>query len=109
GDVAQKAGSVASNVASTVGEKAESAASTVGEKMSSLAGTIREKGPQGGVLGSAASAVASGLQAGGDYLQEQGLSGMVDDMPALVRRYPLQSVLVGFAVGFLLARATTRG
>jgi hypothetical protein len=30
------------------------------------------------------------------------------ELTALVRRYPVQSLLVGFAVGFLLARVTTR-
>ncbi len=30
------------------------------------------------------------------------------ELTALVRRYPLESLLVGLAVGFLLAKATTR-
>jgi ElaB/YqjD/DUF883 family membrane-anchored ribosome-binding protein len=107
-NVAHKAGELASNVASTVGEKAEGAVSAVGQGMSSLAGTIREKGPHGGFLGSAASTVAGGLESGGEYLREQGLSGMWDDVTGLVRRYPMQALLVGFGVGFLLARATSR-
>src|SRR5262245_57978426 len=106
--VGGKVASTASNVASTVGEKAEDAVSAVGSGMSSLAGTIREKGPHGGFLGTAASKVASGLETGGEYLREQGLSGMFEDVTALVRRYPIQSLLIGFGVGFLLARATSR-
>jgi hypothetical protein len=30
------------------------------------------------------------------------------ELTALVRRYPIQSMLLGIAVGFLLARAMTR-
>jgi ElaB/YqjD/DUF883 family membrane-anchored ribosome-binding protein len=30
------------------------------------------------------------------------------ELTTLVRRYPIQSVLVGFAIGYLLARATNR-
>jgi ElaB/YqjD/DUF883 family membrane-anchored ribosome-binding protein len=39
----------------------------------------------------------------GETFQEVG-----QEFTALVRRYPVQSLLVGFAVGFFLARATTR-
>jgi hypothetical protein len=106
---AKTVGSTAANVASTVGHKADDAASAVGQGMSSLAGTIREKAPQSGVLGSAASTVASSLQSGGDYLKEHGLSGAWDDLTALVRRHPMPAVLIGFGVGFLLSRATSRG
>jgi hypothetical protein len=113
GDLASSAakavGSTASNVASTVGHKADDAASAVGQGMTSLAGTIREKAPQGGVLGSAASTVAGGLQSGGDYLKEHGLSGAWDDFTALVRRYPMPALFIGFGIGFLLSRATSRG
>jgi phage-related minor tail protein len=107
--VGSKVANTASNVASAVGDKAEGAVSAVGQGMSSLAGTLREKAPHGGILGSAASTVAGGLESGGEYLREQGLSGMFDDMTALVRRHPMQALLVGFGVGFLLARATSRG
>jgi hypothetical protein len=31
---------------------------------------------------------------------------MADDMTNLIRRYPIQSLLVGIGVGFLLAKAT---
>jgi hypothetical protein len=41
-------------------------------------------------------------------LQHEGLQGIVDDLSAFVRRYPLQSVLVGIGVGFCLARMTRR-
>src|SRR5262249_16217375 len=66
--------------ASTVGEKVEEGVAAVGGGMKSLAETVREKGPHQGAFGSATSSVAESLESGGRYLQEQGLSGMADDM-----------------------------
>ena len=56
------------------------------------------------MLGSAASGVASALDRTGDYLQDQGLSGMGGDFTNLIRRNPIPALLIGVAVGFLLAR-----
>lgn len=111
----QKAQEVASNVAhkaqdaaSTVAGKAEDALSTVGDRMSSLAGTIREKAPREGTIGSAASTVADQLQAGGHYLQEHGFREMTDDLTAMIRHYPVQSVLLALGIGFFAGMASRR-
>jgi ElaB/YqjD/DUF883 family membrane-anchored ribosome-binding protein len=111
-DLMHKAQETASNVAqkaqdaaSTAQQRTDEALSNVGEKMSSLAGTLRQSAPQGGSLGTAASAVADRLEAGGSYLQEHGLEDMAGEMATLVRRYPMQAVLVGLGVGFLLGQA----
>jgi len=108
-DAASNFGGTASEYASTAKDKADDAISAVGEKLSNLAGTIRESVPQEGYLRTASRTVADNLQAGGRYLQEHGFGDMTDDLSALVRRYPIQSVLVGFGVGFLLSKATSRG
>jgi len=108
-DAASNLGSTASQFAATAKDKADDAVATVGEKLTSLAGTIRENVPQEGYLGNASRAVADNLQAGGRYLQEHGFGDMTDDLAAVVRKYPIQSVLIGFGVGFLLSRATSRG
>jgi len=108
-DAASNLGSTASEYASTAKDKTDDAISTVGEKLSSLAGTIRESVPQEGYLGTASRAVADNLQAGGRYLQQHGIGDMTDDVASLVRRFPIQSLLVGFGVGFLLSKATSRG
>ena len=76
--------------------------------MSSLAGTIREKAPHEGTLGSAASTVADQLQAGGQYLQEHGFREMGDDLAAVIRHYPVQSVLIALGVGFFAGMASRR-
>ena len=92
-------------MASNLEHRAEEALSTVGQQMQSLAGNLRQRAPQEGMLGTAASAVASTLETGGNYLQQQHLNDMVDDVSEVIRRYPLQSVLVGIGVGFCLARS----
>jgi ElaB/YqjD/DUF883 family membrane-anchored ribosome-binding protein len=87
------------DVAANMGHKAEGAVDTVGGSMKSLAGTIRDKGPQGGALGATASGVANSLESGGAYLQDHNLHGMAEDLTILVRRYPLQSILLGVGIG----------
>lgn len=98
----------ARETAATVGRKAEDAAGAVGSSMQSLAGTVRERGPREGVFGNASSQVAGALETSGRYLQEEGFSGMMDDVTGLIRRNPLPAVLIGIGIGFLLARTTSR-
>jgi len=108
-DLAHKAQETAStvankaqNLAGQAADRADDAISAVGERMSGLAGTIRQSGPREGVLGSATSTVAENLRSTGDYLKEHGVREMADDMTNLVKRYPVQSLLVGFGVGLLI-------
>jgi ElaB/YqjD/DUF883 family membrane-anchored ribosome-binding protein len=112
GHRAQEAASNVANqareVASKAGQKAESAVSSVGESMSQLAGTIRERAPQEGMLGTAAGAVADRLQSSGQYLQQHGLSDITEDLGAVIRRYPVQSVCVALGIGWLLGMASRR-
>jgi len=114
GTVMDKAKETASNVAdkakqaaTAVKDRADSAVSGTGKGMENLAGTIRERGPQEGMLGQASTAVADTLERTGDYLEQQGLSGMADDLTNVIRRNPIPAVLIGVGVGFLLARLTT--
>jgi len=114
-DVVQQAGDKAKDAASSVGDMVSSAASSVGKTadkwtssagsgMKSLGDTIEEKGPHGGMLGSASHAVASTLAEGGKYLEQEGLSGMMDDVTNLIRRNPMPAILVGIGLGYLIGR-----
>ena len=114
GNVGDKAREMASNAmdrakdaASNLGKKAEGGLDTVGSGLTSAAGTIRENLPDDGMLHNVGTRVAEGLESGGRYLQEEGFSGMADDLTDLIRRNPIPALLVGVGVGFLLARATT--
>lgn len=102
-NVAHKAG----DTASFIGKKAEEATSAVSAGMKNLAGSIRDKAPEKGMIGAAGSAVADTLESGGRYLEQQGLSGIGDDLTNIIRRNPIPAVLLCVGVGYLLARATT--
>jgi hypothetical protein len=107
-EFAASAAQTAGNVASAVGSRVSDAAGSLGCGMKTLADTIRESGPRIGVLGGAASAVASGLETGGRYLEEHGLKDLGQDLSGLIRRNPIPAMLVGVAIGYLFARATNR-
>lgn len=116
GNMLDKAKDVAGNVAGKVGEaaswagqRAEDAAGGMGSGMRSLGETIREKGPQGGILGGATSAVGGAFANAGSYLEDKGFSGIGSDLTELVRRNPIPALLMGVGLGFLLARLTSRG
>jgi uncharacterized protein YjbJ (UPF0337 family) len=88
----------------TAAKKANEAAPVIGEKLKSLASVIREKAPHEGKIGTTATKVAGGLESASHYLQEKKFDHLGEDFRGLVRRYPLQSLLVGLGLGFLLAR-----
>ncbi len=100
GPLTQKAG----EAASMVGRKVDDATSAVGASVSSFADRLRSSAPQEGMLGQAAQGVADTLKQGGRYLQEGGLSGMVEDVGDLIRRNPVPAVLIGLGLGFLIGR-----
>lgn len=87
----------------TAARKANEAAPVLGEKMESLASRIREKAPREGRFGTTATKVAGGLESASYYLHEKKFEHLGADLKGLVRRYPLQTLLVGLGLGFLLA------
>jgi len=98
----------AKQAASNLGQRAEDAKQAVGGGIKSLADTIRDKGPQEGMFGTATSSIAEGLESGANYLQEEGFSGIADDLTNLIRRNPIPALIVGVGLGFIVARATMR-
>jgi uncharacterized protein YjbJ (UPF0337 family) len=86
----------------TAAKKANQAAPVIGEKVKSLANVIREKAPREGKIGTTATKVAGGLESASNYLQEKKFDHLGEDFRGLVRRYPLQTLLVGLGLGFLL-------
>jgi len=101
---ASAAGTAIGNAASAVGEKADEASAAVGRGMEWLGDKVRDKGPESGIMGRATDAVASGLESAGKYLEDRNLSGMAEDVGAVIRRHPFPAVLIGVGVGFLLGR-----
>ncbi|HSE85952.1 MAG TPA: hypothetical protein VLJ79_07020, partial [Candidatus Binatia bacterium] len=94
----------AQELGATAASKANNAANVVGAKMGSLAGGIRKHAPRDGAIAKTATTVADRLESTGAYLQEKRFQDLPERFTRLVRTYPLQSLLVGFALGYLLAR-----
>jgi hypothetical protein len=103
GTVADKA----KDIASATKEKADQAVSSTGSGIASVGGKMRRGGPQEGMLGKANEAVAGTIERTGRYLEEEGLSGMADDVTEVIRRHPVPAVLVSLGIGFMLACMTT--
>ena len=93
---------------SQTGHKGDQMAAAVGERLGSAADTLRGTLPQDGRLGGAVRAVTDGLEASGNYLQEQGLTGAMEEVESLIRRYPIQALLLGAGLGYALSRLRMR-
>jgi ElaB/YqjD/DUF883 family membrane-anchored ribosome-binding protein len=100
--LAQRSKETVKEWAHTAGEKADEARSAVGQGMERLGGGIREKGS------TASAYLGQRLEAAGTYLREHDFASMNESVKEVVRRHPVQSVLVGIGLGFILARATRR-
>jgi ElaB/YqjD/DUF883 family membrane-anchored ribosome-binding protein len=98
----------AQQIGSQAADKADAATTTVGSKMTDVAQTLRNKAPASGPVGTAAATTADSLEKAGSYLQQQDLVGMRSDLESLIRRHPMESLLIGLGVGYLLARSTRR-
>jgi hypothetical protein len=90
------------------GNPADVAAAIVGETFESAADTLRGTLPQEGRIAGAAGALADRLESSGHYLQEQGLTGAIDELESLIRRYPIQALLLSAGLGYALSRLRRR-
>ena len=127
-DLGSAAMSQAKDAASSLADKAKDAASAVGHRMGDAANYVGQRGgrhgrgrrrPQVAGQPGAAERPARGharhrrrrrRQRPRPHRRlpaEQGLSGMAGDFTNLIRRNPIPALLIGVAVGFLFARATT--
>jgi ElaB/YqjD/DUF883 family membrane-anchored ribosome-binding protein len=103
-DVADRAKQAAGSMAESAGKKANEAASAVGSTMKSFGEKIKEHSPSEGYLGQASKSVANSLEEGGNYLEQQGLTGLAEDVGGLIKRNPVPAVLVAIGVGFMIGR-----
>jgi ElaB/YqjD/DUF883 family membrane-anchored ribosome-binding protein len=90
-------------MASAATKKADQAAANAGSNIKNFGETVQEKGPQ--LVSDAVKSVGGTIEAGGKYLEEQGFSGMVDDVTSLIKRNPVPSILIGVGLGVLIGRA----
>ncbi|MBL8069543.1 MAG: hypothetical protein JNM35_00465 [Nitrospira sp.] len=76
-----------------------------GEALESAADRLRERLPHEGAAGAATDAVSRGVKQTSRVLQQQGVSGIVEDLGVLMRRYPLQTLLLGLGCGYVISRS----
>lgn len=105
-EAGQEVAEQASNLSEKAVEKADDAVGYVGSGVKSLGDKMKDNGPQEGVLGKGNATVADTIRKSGEYLESHGLSGIGEDVTDMIRRNPVPAVLIGVAVGYLLARAT---
>jgi len=105
-DLGKAVADKASEVAGAVGHKADDAVHSMGSGLKSVADKVRESAPHNGMLGSAAGTVADGIEKTGEYLKNEGFSGMSKDVATLVRAHPIHALLIGIGLGYIVARAT---
>lgn len=97
----QKAGTLADQASSTMDTGIEKASGG----LDTLAGTIRDKSQSLGGAQSMANTAADKLESGAQMLRGQNTEQLVSDLESLVRRKPVESMLVAAGVGFILSKA----
>jgi ElaB/YqjD/DUF883 family membrane-anchored ribosome-binding protein len=103
GDAKDKAAEVGSQAA----DKVDAAMTNAGQQINRLASTVRENAPEG-KIGEVAYSAANALEQSGRYLQEADVNAVRGDLESLIRRHPVESLLVGIGLGFVLARGFRR-
>src|SRR5687767_11072198 len=106
-EIVDDARAKAAEVGDAAASKVDSAMTATGEQMSTLAQTVREKAPEG-KAGEVAVKAADALDRGGEYLQTADLQMVRGDLERVIREHPIESLLVGVGIGYLVARATRR-
>ena len=103
GKAACDAGSMASQAACDVGKKADNLTASAGAGIQQWGDRLSKNAPHEGVLGSATQAVAKVVKDGGQYLEDAKLSGITEDIAKLVRKNPIQAVLIAIGLGWFAA------
>ena len=89
------------NAARSAAGSAERISDRVGESVGS---NLRQSIPGSGKVDEAVEAATRRIKQTADYVQQEGMSGIVEDLELLIRRYPLQTLLLGMGCGYLLSR-----
>ncbi len=93
-------------------DKAKDMASSVAETVSDAASSVKQTAQEavsyvGERASDAASAVGQGFSSGAGYVRDSATSA-ADNLTQLIRNHPIPALLVAFAAGLLVARATRR-
>ena len=108
-DAANYAAKGVANAGTYLDHKAEDATSAFGGGLKAAGDAIRHNAPHDGRMGQASTAVAQTLTNTGTYLEREGLEGIAKDITTLIKKNPIPALMIGIGLGFLVARASTRG
>ena len=106
-EIVDDARAKAAEVGDAAASKVDSAMTATGAQLSTLAQTVRENAPEG-KAGEVATKAADALDRSGEYLQVADLQMVRSDLERVIREHPIESLLVGVGLGYLVARATRR-
>lgn len=110
-DKAKEAVSSMSGKATGIGSQATSKADAGIEKaaggLDSIASTLRERGESmgEGQVASLATAAAERMSSGAEMLRGTDSDQLMTDLESLIRRRPMESLLVAAGIGYLISRA----
>jgi hypothetical protein len=105
-DASHTAKTRTSEFATQTAARAREVTGEFGHQMKEFGGRIRQRSPHESVRNTT-NKIADTLECAGGYLEDKNLDGMLDDLAGVIRRYPLQSLLAGIAIGFFLSRKKT--
>jgi ElaB/YqjD/DUF883 family membrane-anchored ribosome-binding protein len=102
-------GGAARQAGAAVAERAEELVGSIDQTIESAAQTIQKTLKSTRKSATAAmGTVADGIETSTEYFTDRGMEGVVADVETLIRRYPIQALLIGSSVGFLLSRSWRR-
>lgn len=104
-DVAGKAQEKAGEASDKAKEKTDQGIDKAASGLGQAADMLRKQGEQrGGTVASAATMTAEKLDGAGQYLKDKDTDQLLSDLESLVRRKPVESLLVAAGAGFVLSK-----
>lgn len=103
---AEQAKAKGQEAADAVGQATSQGLDKAATAAEELAGTLRERAASlpGDKPTELAYQASRGLEYSANFLREADFDAMRSDLEAMIRKHPVQSIAVGLAAGFLLAR-----
>jgi ElaB/YqjD/DUF883 family membrane-anchored ribosome-binding protein len=106
GAMADQAQEKAGQMAGQAQEKADLGIQKTADGLERAAETIRDKIPgESGTMSAAATNAADALEQGAGYLRTTDTEQLLNDLEAMVRQRPVESLLVAAGAGFVLSKA----
>lgn len=104
-EMSGKAQDKASEMSNMAQQRADEGMDKAAQGLGHAADTLRQQGQQrGGTMATAATKTADTLDTASHYLREKDSDQVLNDLESLVRRKPVESLLVAAGVGFVFSK-----